>query len=120
MSSTLTLLLVIGSVFTFLFAMKLIRKSTVRIEDTLFWIIFCIILILLSIFPKSLYTIAYALGFQSPINLIYLVIIFVLIVNQFLMTLKISRLTIKQKELVQTLAITAKEKNDENPSGENK
>ena len=36
------------------------------------------------------------------------------------MTLKISRLTIKQKELVQTLAITAKEKNDENPGGEDK
>ena len=116
MSSTLTILLVVGSVFTFLFAMKLIRKAAVRIEDTLFWIVFCIILILLSIFPKFLYSIAYALGFQSPINLIYLVIIFVLIINQFLMTLKISRLTIKQKELVQAIAITAKEKNDENKS----
>ncbi len=113
MGSVLTALLIIGSVFTFLFAMKLIRKSTVRIEDTLFWIVFCLILILLSIFPRSLYNIAYALGFQSPINLVYLVIIFVLIVNQFLMTLKISRLTIKQKELVQAIAITAKEKKDE-------
>lgn len=116
MSSTLSILLIAGSVFTFLFAMKLIRKAAVRIEDTLFWIVFCIILILLSTFPKFLYSIAYALGFQSPINLIYLVIIFVLIINQFLMTLKISRLTIKQKELVQAIAITAKEKNDENKS----
>ena len=116
MSPTLSILLIAGSVFTFLFAMKLIRKAAVRIEDTLFWIVFCIILILLSTFPKFLYSIAYALGFQSPINLIYLVIIFVLIINQFLMTLKISRLTIKQKELVQAIAITAKEKNDENKS----
>ena len=116
MSSTLSILLIAGSVFTFLFAMKLIRKAAVRIEATLFWIVFCIILILLSTFPKFLYSIAYALGFQSPINLIYLVIIFVLIINQFLMTLKISRLTIKQKELVQAIAITAKEKNDENKS----
>ena len=112
MSSTLTYLLIIGSIFTFLFVMKLIRKSTVRIEDTLFWIVFCLVLILLSVFPHSVYKLSVALGFQSPINLIYLVIIFVLIVNQFLMTLKISRLTIKQKELVQTLAITAKETND--------
>ncbi|MBR5306566.1 MAG: DUF2304 domain-containing protein [Oscillospiraceae bacterium] len=116
MSSTLSILLILGSVFTFLFAMKLIRKAAVRIEDTLFWIVFCIILILLSIFPKFLYSIAYELGFQSPINLVYLIIIFVLIINQFLMTLKISRLTIKQKELVQAIAITAKEKNDENKS----
>ena len=112
MSTTLTSLLIIGSIVTFLFAMKLIRKSTVRIEDTLFWIIFCIVLILLSVFPRSVYKLSVALGFQSPINFIYLVIIFVLIVNQFLMSLKISRLIIKQKELVQALAITAKEKND--------
>ena len=110
MSTTLTSLLIIGSIVTFLFAMKLIRKSTVRIEDTLFWIIFCIVLILLSVFPRSVYKLSVALGFQSPINFIYLVIIFVLIVNQFLMSLKISRLIIKQKELVQTLAITAMEK----------
>jgi hypothetical protein len=114
MGNILAPLLIAGSVITFLFVMKLIRKSTVRIEDTLFWIVFSFVLILLSIFPKSLYNIAYALGFQSPINLIYLVIIFILIVNQFLMTLKISRLTIKQKELVQTLAITAKEADDLN------
>ena len=120
MDSILSVLLIIGSIVTFLFAMKLIRKSTVRIEDTLFWIVFCVVLIVLSIFPRSVYTLSVALGFQSPINLVYLVIIFVLIINQFLMTLKISRLTIKQKELVQTLAITAKEKNDENPGGEGK
>ena len=116
MGNILAPLLIAGSVITFLFVMKLIRKSTVRIEDTLFWIVFSFVLILLSIFPKSLYNIAYSLGFQSPINLIYLVIIFILIVNQFLMTLKISRLTIKQKELVQTLAITAKEADDLNKS----
>ena len=114
MSTALTTLLIIGSVFTFLFAMKLIRKSTVRIEDTLFWIVFCIVLILLSVFPHSVYRLSVALGFQSPINFIYLVIIFVLIVNQFLMSLKISRLIIKQKELVQTLAITAMEKDNTN------
>ena len=114
MSSVLTYLLIAGSIFTFLFAMKLIRKSTVRIEDTLFWIVFCLVLIVLSVFPRSVYKLSIALGFQSPINFIYLVIIFILIVNQFLMSLKISRLIIKQKELVQTLAITAMEKDKEN------
>lgn len=112
MDNILAPLLIAGSIITFLFVMKLIRKSTVRIEDTLFWIVFSIVLILLSIFPKSLFNLSHILGFQSPINLIYLIIIFVLIVNQFLMTLKISRLTIKQKELVQAIAITAKDTED--------
>ena len=99
------ILLVLGSVLTFLYIMRLIRKSTVRIEDTFFWIFFAIILIILSLFPDLAYHIAHRLGFQAPINLVYVVIIFVLIVNQFAMSLKISRLTIKQKELTQQLAI---------------
>ena len=101
----INILLVIGSVLTFLYIMRLIRKSTVRIEDTFFWIFFAIILIILSLFPDLAYHIAHRLGFQAPINLVYVVIIFVLIVNQFAMSLKISRLTIKQKELTQQVAI---------------
>ena len=99
------ILLVIGSVFTFLFIMRLIRKSTVRIEDTFFWIFFTLILIILSLFPDTAYHLAQMVGIQAPINLVYVVIIFVLIVNQFAMSLKISRLTIKQKELAQQVAI---------------
>ena len=113
MSSTLIVLLLIGSVFTFLFVMRLIRKSAVRIEDTFFWIFFSFIIIILAAFPRIPYKLATVLGFQSPINLVYLVIIFVLIVNQFLMSLKISKLTIKQKELVQAIAINAKQNKDE-------
>lgn len=113
MSSTLIGLLLIGSIFTFLFVMRLIRKSAVRIEDTFFWIFFSLIIIILALFPRIPYKLSTILGFQSPINLVYLVIIFVLIVNQFLMSLKISKLTIKQKELVQAIAINAKQNNDE-------
>ena len=101
----INILLVLGSVLTFLYIMRLIRKSTVRIEDTFFWIFFAILLIILSLFPDLAYYIAHRLGFQAPINLVYVVIIFVLIVNQFAMSLKISRLTIKQKELTQQVAI---------------
>ena len=113
MSSTLTGLLIAGSIFTFVLVMRLIRKSAVRIEDTFFWIFFCVILIVISMFPRIPYKLSLMLGFQAPINLVYLIIIFILIVNQFLMSLKISKLTIKQKELVQAIAINAKQTKDE-------
>lgn len=100
------ILLVIGSICTFLFIMRLIRKSTVRIEDTFFWIFFIVLLVLLSLFPNVAFSLSRILGFQAPINLVYIAIIFVLIINQFAMSLKISRLTIKQKELSQQVAIT--------------
>lgn len=115
----LSIILVISSIITFIFVMRLIRKSSVRIEDTFFWIIFSFILVILSIFPDIAFYFSDNLGFQSPVNLVFLVIIFILLINQFLMSLKISRLTIKQKELVQSLAINTKQMKDnikENPS----
>ena len=94
-----------GSIFTFLFMMRLIRKAAVRIEDSIFWILFSFLLIILSAFPGIAFFLSDVLKVQSPINLVYLVIIFVLIVNQFYMTLKISRMMIRQKELIQQIAL---------------
>ncbi len=105
MSAQLGLLLVAGSIFTFLFMMRLIRKAAVRIEDSIFWILFSFLLIILSAFPGIAFFLSDVLKVQSPINLVYLVIIFVLIVNQFYMTLKISRMMIRQKELIQQIAL---------------
>lgn len=105
MPLSLSLIFTIGSILTFLFVMRYIRKSRVRIEDTLFWIFFCGVLIIISIFPKIPFWISDQLGFQSPINLVYTLIIFILIVNQFYMTIKMSQLHIKQKELVQRVAL---------------
>ena len=112
MGTWLSIILVASSIITFIFVMRLIRKSTVRIEDTFFWIIFSLILVILSIFPDIAFYLSDLLGFQSPINLVFLVIIFILIINQFYMSLKISRLTIKQKELVQAIAINSKQTSD--------
>lgn len=112
MSVQLSFILIAGSVFTFLFMMRLIRKASIRIEDSIFWIMFSAVLIILSAFPQIAFFLSNALKIQSPINLVYLIIIFILIINQFYMTLKISRLTIKQKELTQRIALDRAEGKD--------
>lgn len=121
MPLVLRLLLFLGSVANFFFVVRLIRKSRMRIEDSIFWIFFTFLLIVLSLFPKIAFVFSDLFHFQSPINLVYLVIIFVLIVNQFLLTQKISNLTIKQKELTQSMALAEilRKENKDNPNGEN-
>lgn len=113
MSVQLSFILIAGSIFTFLFMMRLISKASIRIEDSIFWILFSAVLIVLSAFPQIAFVLSDILKVQSPINLVYLVIIFILMINQFYMTMKISRLTIKQKELVQKIALDNTDKNDE-------
>ncbi|MBQ3008415.1 MAG: DUF2304 domain-containing protein [Oscillospiraceae bacterium] len=101
-----------GSILVFLFMMHFIRKSRVRIEDTMFWIIMCVGLIIISVFPQIPFWFARILKVESPANFVFLIMIAILLVNQFYMTLKISRMQIKITELVQRLAIDTAERNE--------
>lgn len=89
---------------------RYIRKSRVRIEDTLFWIILSILLMVVSFFPEIAFWFSRLLEVQSPINFIFLLIIFILLVNQFYMSIKMSQLKIKFDELVQKIAIAEKDR----------
>lgn len=98
-------LLVLGSLATAAFILRRVRKAQVQIEDTIFWLGFSALLLLLSIFPQAAFWLSRALGFQSPINLVYLLIIFVLLVKQFFMTIRISQMDSKLRSLAQKVAL---------------
>lgn len=102
---TLRCLLVLGSLFTAVFILRRVRKAQVQIEDTVFWLIFSAGLLLLSIFPQAAFWLSRMLGFQSPINLVYLLIIFVLLVKQFFMTIRVSQMDSKLRSLAQKVAL---------------
>lgn len=108
MSVLIRVLLVISAVLMLVFMLKKIRQAKLKIEYMIFWIVFSVILVFMGIFPKGLYLISDFLGFQAPINMVYLVIIFVLIVKMFFMTLQISQLEHKIEALAQQIAIDRK------------
>ena len=104
-SLPIRVLLILGSLATMLFMLRRIRKSQVQIEDTLFWLLFGAGILIISIWPGIIYSIAYALGFQSPMSMVYLLMIFVLLIKQFFMTLRISQLDSKLRSLTQKVAL---------------
>lgn len=85
-----------------------IRQSKLKIEYTVFWVLFSGVLVLMGIFPQIFYFISELIGFQSPINMIYLIIIFVLILKLFLTSMQISKLENKVDCLTQEIAIDRK------------
>ncbi len=111
-SLPIRVLLVIGSLATMLFMLRRIRKSQVQIEDSVFWLLFSGALLIISIWPQIIYRISYMLGFQSPMSMVYLLIIFVLLIKQFFMTLRISQLDAKLRSLVQTIALYQTDEQD--------
>lgn len=112
MGGFLRIFLITGAFVSFLYMIKKIRQSKVKIEDTIFWLSFSIVLIFMGAFPHVIYKLSYLFGFQSPVNLVFLVIIFVLMIKIFFMTIQISQLNNKLDVLVQKNAIDRKIDND--------
>lgn len=105
MTMLLRTVLVLVSVLTTLVIMRKIRQSKMRIEDSVFWIGFLFLLILFSIFPQIVFLMSDMTGTQTPVNFIFLFVIFVLILRMFRLTVKISQLETKIRDLVQKIAI---------------
>lgn len=90
------------------FMLKKIRQSKLKIEYIIFWLVFSTLLVFMGIFPQVISWISRVLGVQAPINLVFLLIIFVLIIKLFFNTLQISALENKVDSLAQQIAIEQK------------
>ena len=105
MSPTLRVLLVVASIFTVIWILWQIRKFKVKMEDAIFWTFFAFILLILAIFPEISFWLSRLLGFISPANLIYLVVIFLLVEKIFTLSIVVSQLEEKISILSSELAI---------------
>jgi len=101
----LRILLIVGATVTLLYFFFQIRNSRMQIDYAVFWSLFCILLFLMSIFPNVMVVISGILRFQSPSNMVYLIIIFVLLFKQFTITIKMSQMDEKLTSLIQHIAI---------------
>lgn len=108
MPVVLRIVLIVSSILMLIYMLKKVKKSKVQIEHTIFWIIFGVFLILISLIPQIVYLFAHLLGIQSPANLVLVFIIFILLIKQFLMTIEMSQLEIKIRELVEEIALKEK------------
>ena len=97
--------LILGSLFTAFFVLRRVRQAKVQIEDTIFWLLFSGVLLVLAIFPGIAYWASRLLGFQSPINFVYIVVIFLLLVKQFLLSIRISQLDSRLRILTEQVAL---------------
>ena len=104
-SIVLRLMLILVSVWLLFNVLRCVRKAKVQIDDMIFWLFFSVALIVLAAVPQIAHWAANLIGVISPVNLIYLVIIFVLLLKIFSMSIKFSQLESKLKSLTQELAV---------------
>ena len=97
--------LILGSIATLVYFISKIRKSKLKINHSIFWVVFGLVLLLLALIPDGVFWISGVLGFQSPSNLIYLIVIILLTVKLFTTTMRISKLSEQVTALTHALAI---------------
>lgn len=113
MTITLRIALIVASLGTFFLMMKKIRQSKLQIESAIFWIVLAGVLVVFSIFPPVADFAAHLAGIYSTANFLFLFAIFILMIKVFSMTLHISQLETKVKDLVQQMALEEKKREEE-------
>ena len=106
------IILIIVSLLTMSFMLRKIRQAKGQIEAAMFWVIVALILVVFSLCPAVADACARLLGIYSTPNFLFLFMIFLLMVKVFSMTLQVSQLESKQKELVQKIALAQKEQEE--------
>lgn len=105
MTITLRIVLIAVCGLTCWYTLRKIRKSQMRIEDSLFFILLSFGLAGISIFPQVAEFFSELLGIFSPANFVFLAVIFLLMMKVFTLTLRYSQLEEKLKRFVQRFAI---------------
>ena len=120
MTFTLRVVVTVISILTTAVILKKIRKSQMQIEDSIYWIGFCLVLVVFALFPKVPDVLSGLAGTYSTANFIYMAVIFLLIVKLFRMTLTVSKLEAQIRRLAQEMALERREHEREMNSEEKK
>ena len=117
MSIVLRIALIIVSFLVVVFVLRKIRKTQLDIDDAIYWIIASVLLLVLSIFPQLAIWASDLLGIESAANFVFLFMIFVVLVKLFNMAIDLSVQKQRLNRLIQRLALTDKEVEEEKKDG---
>ncbi len=73
------ILLIAGAIFALTYVVVKIRHHQLATADAVFWFLFALTLIIVSIFPQIVFFFSNLLGFESPANLVFLCLLIVVI-----------------------------------------
>lgn len=105
MSFFLRISLFMASIFACAYIARKLKKSQMQVVDTVYWIGMSVLFIVLSVFPKLANCVSRVLGFQATSNFIFVLVIFMLFIRCFLLSIRVSQLDDKVRNLTEEIAI---------------
>lgn len=105
MTITLQRILIVGSTLFFIYIFNMVRTKKLELKYTLTWMITSIAFIILSSIPNALNFISKVLSIKSPMNALFFILIFFIILIIFSLTVALSRNSKRVRVLNQEIAI---------------
>jgi hypothetical protein len=119
MTLTLRIILIVASLCAVIYALRKIRKAQLNMDDAFYWIIFSVLLLVMSIFPDIPIFLASKIGFESPANFVFMFMIFVLTIRLFTNSIELSVQKRRLNNLIQKIAIMNHENHEDGNSNNN-
>lgn len=112
MNLVLRIVLIVGSLIALWIVVRRVRKSKIRVADSVYWVLCAVLLLLFAFFPQIAFFFSRLLGFLSPSNFVFCMIIALMLVKLFNLSCDVSRLTDKVEQLAQELALHERDEKD--------
>ena len=112
MNESLRISMILLAIITFLFVVRKVKYNTIHIKDTIIWVLWTALVMILAIFPQILSYISHLLGFELVSNSIFFFICGFLYITVFLQAQKVSLQQERIKNLSQEIGLLRKEIED--------
>lgn len=106
--SSYQITLFIGTVVTMLFIIVSVIKTKMNMKYAIVWVLWGIVMLILSVYPKIIDNISILLGIAVPVNTVFLIFIFLLYLMSFYLFSKVSNLSTEIKNLTYQLSVLKK------------
>jgi len=105
MSLPLRIFLILISILFFVFVCFMVRREKLLLKYSIMWLILSVLGVVVSLFPSSIMWLSTLLGFESPVNLVFVAIIAILLIVCLMFSTTVTRQSTMIKDLVQELSI---------------
>ncbi len=112
MSPVLRLVLIVGAVIALAIVIRSVRKCRMTVADSVYWVVCAVLLVIFAAFPGIAFFFARLLGFLSPSNFVFCLIIMLMLIKLFTLSGQVSRLQNKLESMSQEVALNKKNHED--------
>ena len=112
MAFLLRAFLIVLSVGFLFYVLLMVRRDRFLLKYSIVWVVIGILGVIAAIFPEGVGWVSSALGFEMPVNFIFLVVILFLMVASLVFVAALSKQSLLVKQLIQEVSLLQATQNE--------